>query len=80
MSYKSRPDPILYHFSKDKRIRGRIVNTTTAVVVYIIDNKKESILIKQVFKLKEVREANVWMYEHLDCPLFTLLQSLPKQA
>lgn len=74
-----KPTPELYHYSKDKKIRGKIYyHTDKSLSAYIEDNRpgmKNKVLLIQLFGRKEIREANTWMYEHLDCPLFTLLQS-----
>ena len=76
---KSKPKPILYHFSKDKRIRGRTEIGLNYIYASIYDNRVENSrpILHEKFSLKEMRKAYVWLYEHLDCPLFTMLQSLP---
>lgn len=79
MTYHLKP-PDLYHYSADKRIRGRVIKGTRTNNAYIYDNKTNEVILVKQFNFKEVRQANIWLYEHLDCPLFTLLQSLPKQT
>ncbi len=84
---RTRPKPELYHFSKNREMCGRIDVIQECqgrggkycfIKARIYDNRtgyRGTELIAKQFDTKEVRQANEWMYQQLDCPLFVLLSS-----
>lgn len=78
--YKDEPEKSLYHISKDSRLLGKVVNVGQGYVSYIFDNRKlpRAIILNKTFGKNEQREAHIWMYDHLDCTVFTLLESKVK--